>query len=50
MISYHDYHYSYNYRKRTFVKVNELDILSNLEEGKIGLYHDELIPHVNLNI
>ena len=50
MISYHDYHYSYNYRKRTFVKVNEIDILNNLEEGKIGLYHDELIPHVKLNI
>lgn len=47
IISYHNNHYSYNYREKTFVKVNELDILNNLKEGKIGLYQNELIPNIN---
>ena len=47
IISYHNNHYSYNYREKTFVKVNEIDILNNLKEGKIGLYQNELIPNIN---
>jgi len=47
IISYQNNHYSYNYREKTFVKVNEIDILNNLKEGKIGLYQNELIPNIN---
>lgn len=48
IISYHNYHYSYNYKQKTFVKVNDLDIINNLKDGKICLYHNELIPNINL--
>lgn len=47
MISYGDNHYSYNYRKKTFVKVNRTDIINNINIGKIGLYLNEYIPNIN---
>lgn len=50
MISYNNYHYSYNYKKKSFVKVNDLDILNNLKLGKISIYKDELIPNIKLNM
>lgn len=48
MISYNNSHYSYNYKKKTFVKVNDTDILDNIKIGKIGLYQNELIPNINI--
>ena len=48
MISYNNIHYSYNYKKKTFVKVNDIDILNNLQNGKIGLYLNELIPNLEI--
>lgn len=50
MISYNDDHYSYNYKKKTFVKVNNLDLIDNLQNGKIGLYLDEMIPNIKINL
>ena len=47
MISCGDNHYSYNYRKKTFVKVNNTDIINNINIGKIGLYLNEYIPNIN---
>ena len=47
MISYNESHYSYNYKKKTFVEVTEEDIISNLEIGKIGLYKQENIPNIS---
>ena len=47
VISYNDVHYSYNYRENSFVKVNDDDIISNLNMGKIGLYLNEFIPNIN---
>ena len=47
MISYNDNHYSYNYKKKSFVKVNDNDILDNLNIGKIGIYQNEYIPNIN---
>ena len=47
MISYHNYHYSYNYKKKTFVKVKDNDIIDNISIGKIGLYSHEYIPNIN---
>ena len=41
---------SYNYKKKSFVKVNDLDILNNLKLGKISIYKDELIPNIKLNM
>ena len=46
MISYNDSHYSYNYKKKTFVKVNDNDIIDNINIGKIGLYLNEYIPNL----
>ncbi len=48
MISYNDKHYSYNYKKKRFIEVEDLDILDNLKNGKIGLYLDEFIPNVDI--
>lgn len=50
MISYNNEHYSYNYKKKTFVKVNDLDILDNIKTGKIGLYLNEFIPNIKINL
>ena len=50
MISYNNEHYSYNYKKRTFVKVNDLDLIDNIQNGKIGLYLDEIIPNIKINL
>ena len=50
MISYNDEHYSYNYKKKTFVKVNDTDLIDNINMGKIGLYLDEFIPNIKLNL
>ena len=47
MISQDDDHYSYNYRKKTFVNVSKTDITYNLKMEKIGLYVGEYIPNVN---
>jgi len=47
MISYNNNHYSYNYKKKSFVNVMDTDILDNLNVGKIGLYKNEYIPNVN---
>ena len=50
MISYNDVHYSYNYKKKSFVKVNDNDILDNIKIGKIGLYLNEFIPNIKINL
>ena len=47
MISYNNLHYSYNYKKKTFIKITEEDILNNLQIGKIGLYEKENIPNIS---
>ena len=50
MISYNNEHYSYNYKKKSFVKVNDIDILNNIQTGKIGLYLNEFIPNIKINL
>ena len=50
MISYNDIHYSYNYKKKSFIKVNDNDILDNIKIGKIGLYLNEFIPNIKINL
>ena len=47
MISCGDNHYSYNYRKKTFVNVSKMDLVNNLKMEKIGLYIGEYIPNIN---
>ena len=47
MISYNNNHYSYNYKEKSFVKVNDEDILDSISLGKIGLYMNECIPNIN---
>lgn len=48
MISYNNKHYSYNYKQKTFIKINDFDIIDNISNGKIGLYMDELIPNIKI--
>ena len=50
MISYNNDHYSYNYKEKTFIKVNDYDLIDNLKTGKIGLYLDEFIPNIKINL
>lgn len=50
MISYNNEHYSYNYKKKSFIKVNDTDILNNIQTGKIGLYLNEFIPNIKINL
>ena len=49
IISYEEEHYSYNYKKKAFVKVTNLDLIDNINNGRIGLYTDEFIPNLGLN-
>ena len=48
MISYNNKHYSYNYKQKSFIKINDFDIINNISNGKIGLYMDELIPDIKI--
>ena len=50
MISYNNDHYSYNYKEKSFIKVNDNDLIDNLTKGKIGLYLDEFIPNIKINL
>ena len=47
IISYNNIHYSYNYKLQKFIKVSDEDIIDNINDGKIGLYHGEFIPNIN---
>jgi len=48
IISCGDDYYSYNCRKKAFMKVNNFDLIDNINTGKIGLYLDEIIPNLGL--
>ena len=50
MISYNNEHYSYNYKKKSFVKVEDTDLIDNIKTGKIGLYLNEFIPNIKTNL
>ena len=47
VISYGDMHYSYNYKKKSFVLINDKDIINNINSNKIGLYMDEFVPNIS---
>ena len=47
VISYGDMHYSYNYKKKCFVLVNDKDIINSINSNKIGLYMDEFVPNIS---
>lgn len=44
LISYNDMHYSYNYNKQTFMKISESELINNIENEKIGIYLNEILP------
>ena len=50
MISYNDKHYTYDNKIKSFIEVNDIDILNNITSGKMGLYKDELIPNLKINL
>lgn len=43
LITYKDNHYSYNYKRKSFVKINEKELIENIEKEKIGIYLNENI-------
>ena len=47
LFSYNNIHYSYNYKQKTFVIVNDNDLLADLDIGKIGIYQNEFIPSIS---
>lgn len=50
MISYNNEHYSYNYKKKCYVLVNDNDLIDNITTGKIGIYLNEFIPNIKINL
>lgn len=48
MISYNNRHYSYNYNKKSFIEIKDYEIIDNINNGKIGMYIDELIPNLQI--
>ena len=47
LITYNNTYYSYNYIKKSFIKINEIDIINNIKIGKIGIYQEENIPNIS---
>ena len=48
LISCNEKHYSYNFRKKSFVEVSKDELINNLESKKIGVYLDEEIPDLEI--
>lgn len=48
MMSYNNKYYSYNYNKKTFIEIKDFDIVDNINNGKISMYIDELIPDLKI--
>lgn len=46
LISDNLHHYCYNYKKETFLEMNENDLLKNIKEEKIGIYLKEIVPNL----
>lgn len=47
LISYDNKSYSFNYSKNIFVEVSPDDILTNINEQRIGIYKNENIPFIS---
>ena len=50
MISYNNDHFSYDPDRKSFIKIGDINILNNLYNGKVGLYNDEIIPNIKINL
>ena len=48
LITGNNKHYSYNYRKKSFVEVSKQELINNLNSKKIGIYLDEVIPELEI--
>ena len=47
LITYKDNYYSYNYNKKTFIKISEKELIENIENDRIGIYLNENISIKN---
>lgn len=47
LISYNNKSYSFNYSKNMFVEISLNDILTNINEQKIGIYKNEILPFIS---
>lgn len=48
LISDNEHHYCYNYKKETFLEINNNDLIKNIKEEKIGIYLHEIIPNLTI--
>lgn len=48
LITGNNRHYSYNYRKKSFVEVSKQELVNNLNSKKIGIYLEEEIPDLEM--
>ena len=50
LISYNNRHYSFNYKKNSFIEVDNHDLITNFDNNKIGLYLDEHLSLPNYQV
>ena len=48
LITGNNKHYSYNYRKKSFVEISKQELINNLNSKKIGIYLEEEIPELEI--
>lgn len=48
LVSCNGKHYSYNFRKKTFVEVSKEELINSIENKQIGIYLEEEIPDLNI--
>ena len=48
LISYSNKYYSFNYIRNSFVEISSEEIIKNIENNKIGIYENEIIPKISI--
>ena len=46
IINYDNKAYSYNYTKNSFIEIPIDELIKNIDEQKIGIYQNEVIPFI----
>ena len=48
LICYSNKYYSFNYIRNSFVEISSEEIIKNIENNKIGIYENEIIPKISI--
>lgn len=48
LLTINDRHYSYNYKKKSFIELSKQELVDNLNSRKIGIYLEEEIPNLEM--